>query len=255
VAQLFEDHDRSQFEVLAFSYGDDDGTPMRRRLEKSFDRFFDVRQDSDEEIARLIRQQEIDIMVDLTGHTAGSRLEILASRPAPVQLPLGYPGTLVLISLDYPHRRSLRSGRRVRRGWTAPRPPCRRMRSSSAASTRPTRSVGCLRRLDALRGRARQAVAVGRQLVVEDSLRREAAARSVAPDRLVFAPRQPVPDHLASQGGGPVPRHISLQCHTTASDAVDGTAVLTCGRSFASCVAASLLHAGAAGLITRDLAE
>ncbi len=102
VAQLFEEHDRSCFEVFAFSYGDDDGTPMRRRLEQAFDGFFDVRGLSDEAIARRIREQEIDIMVDLTGHTAGSRLEILASRPAPVQLHyIGHPGTLGADFIDY----------------------------------------------------------------------------------------------------------------------------------------------------------
>jgi protein O-GlcNAc transferase len=93
----------------------------------------------------------------------------------------------------------------------------------------------------------------------EDNLRREAAALGVAPDRLVFAPRQPVPDHLARHALADLFLDtFPYNAHTTASDALwMGLPVLTCaGRSFASRVAASLLHAvGLPELITRDLAE
>jgi predicted O-linked N-acetylglucosamine transferase (SPINDLY family) len=94
---------------------------------------------------------------------------------------------------------------------------------------------------------------------VEDNLRREAAARGVAPDRLVFAPRQPVPDHLARHALADLFLDtFPYNAHTTASDALwMGLPVLTrAGRSFASRVAASLLHAvGLPELITHDLAQ
>ena len=77
MAQLFEEHDRSRFEVFAFSHGPDDGSPMRRRLMAAFDGFFDVRQQSDADVARLIAEHRIDILVDLKGHTENGRLEIL----------------------------------------------------------------------------------------------------------------------------------------------------------------------------------
>lgn len=83
---LFERHDRGRFEVSAFSFGPDDGGTMRARLQRAFDRFTDVRDRRSSEIARLIREHEIDILVDLVGFTAGNRAGILAWRPAPVQV-------------------------------------------------------------------------------------------------------------------------------------------------------------------------
>src|SRR5262249_29741773 len=77
------------------SYGRDDGSAMRRRLMKAFDRFHDVANASDIEAARLLRDAEIDIAVDLAGYTKDARPGILAQRPAPVQVNyLGYPGTM-----------------------------------------------------------------------------------------------------------------------------------------------------------------
>jgi len=82
---LFERHDRALFEVIALSYGENDASGMRRRLEGAFDRFIDMRDLNDLEIARLIRREEVDILVELVGYTAGNRAQILAYRPAPIQ--------------------------------------------------------------------------------------------------------------------------------------------------------------------------
>ena len=102
MAGLFERHDRDRFEVTAISFGPDDGSAMRARLVKAFDRFEDVRARSDGEVARLLGQRGIDIAVDLKGHTNGERLAILAHRPCPVQVQyLGYPGTLGAGFIDY----------------------------------------------------------------------------------------------------------------------------------------------------------
>ena len=102
MAELFERHDRSRFEVTAFSCGPDDGSPMRRRLVQAFAQFLDVRPLSDLAVAHQIRALEIDILVDLKGFTQGSRLSILAHRPAPIQVNyLGYPATLGADFIDY----------------------------------------------------------------------------------------------------------------------------------------------------------
>ena len=69
-AELFERHNRSQFEVTAFSFGIDTRDDMRRRLEAAFDKFIDVRNRSDRDVALLARNLEIDIAVDLGGFTA-----------------------------------------------------------------------------------------------------------------------------------------------------------------------------------------
>ena len=101
-AGLFEAHDRTRFETFAFSYGPDTGDAMRRRLERAFDRFIDVRDYTDAAIAKLLRQSEIDIAVDLKGYTQDARPGILAHRPAPVQASyLGFPGTMGADYIDY----------------------------------------------------------------------------------------------------------------------------------------------------------
>ncbi|MBV8306985.1 MAG: tetratricopeptide repeat protein, partial [Gammaproteobacteria bacterium] len=102
IAGVLEAHDRARFEVSGFSFGPDTGDPMRRRLEHAFERFIDVRERSDREVARLARDLEIDIAIDLTGFTADGRPRILALRAAPLQASyLGYVGTMAAPYMDY----------------------------------------------------------------------------------------------------------------------------------------------------------
>src|SRR5882757_4436262 len=99
---MFERHDRDRFEIIAVSFGPEDGSAMRTRLVKAFDRFHDARQQSDRDVAGLLRQWEIDIAVDLGGYTSGARPWVLAHRPAPVQAKyMGYPGTSGSGFIDY----------------------------------------------------------------------------------------------------------------------------------------------------------
>lgn len=101
-AGLFELHDRSRFEVFAYSAGRDDGSPMRRRLVEAFEHFIDVHTLLPEAIAQRIQADEIDILVDLKGHTGGAQPRVLALHPAPIQVHyLGYPGTLGDRLADY----------------------------------------------------------------------------------------------------------------------------------------------------------
>ena len=81
---MFEEHDRNRFRVVGYSYGSDDGSHIRQRIKTGFDRFVELNQSSDTESAQRITEDEVDILVDLTGHTRGQRLDILANRPAPV---------------------------------------------------------------------------------------------------------------------------------------------------------------------------
>ena len=99
---VFGLHDRGRFEVHAFSFGADDGSVYRDAIASSVDRFVDVYAMSDDAAARAIADCEIDVLVDLMGHTSGSRLGVLARRPAPVQAHyLGYPGTTGASYIDY----------------------------------------------------------------------------------------------------------------------------------------------------------
>lgn len=101
-AGLFEQHDRSKFEIFGFDLGHDDKSDMRSRIRNSFDHFVHAEHLSDHEVASLARSQSIDIAVDLTGITGEGRLEIFARRAAPLQINyLGYPGTSGADFFDY----------------------------------------------------------------------------------------------------------------------------------------------------------
>src|SRR5271166_6373384 len=102
MAELFELHDRSQFDVIAMSLGPDDRSEIRSRLVAAFDQFFDATRKSDHEIAGLLNDLRVDVAVDLQGYTKGARPGIFALRPAPVQVSyLGFPATLGGDFIDY----------------------------------------------------------------------------------------------------------------------------------------------------------
>ncbi len=101
--QLFELHDRSRFEIIAFALEPNPPDPMRQRLEKAFDRFIDVQHKSNREVALLARELEIDIAIDLGGHTGHCRAaQVFAYRAAPLQVGyLGYPASWGAGYIDY----------------------------------------------------------------------------------------------------------------------------------------------------------
>jgi protein O-GlcNAc transferase len=95
LAPLIARHDRSRFDVIAISLGPGDNSAVRARLVAAFDRFEDCAALTDEQVARRMLELEIDVAIDLNGHTSGARTAIFAWRPAPVQVAwLGYPGTM-----------------------------------------------------------------------------------------------------------------------------------------------------------------
>ena len=100
---LYEFHDKDKFEVFAFSLQRAPATDeMNSRLRDIFDRFMDVENMTDLEIARLSRKLEIDIAIDLAGPTKSSRTGIFSYRVAPIQVNwLGYPGTIGTNFIDY----------------------------------------------------------------------------------------------------------------------------------------------------------
>jgi protein O-GlcNAc transferase len=275
MAELFERHDRRRFAVFAFSHGPDDGSALRRRLEAAFDSCVDLRGAGDAEIAARIAAAPIDLLIDLKGHTEGNRLGVLARRSAPVQAHyLGYPGTLGTGFVDYlildpflaPPEAEAQFAEKL-----VLLPDCYQVNDrhrAIAAETPERRDCGLpdegfvfcsfnnsykitpavfaiwMRLLENVPGSVLWLLADNRW--AEANLRREAAARGIAPERLVFAPRRPLAEHLA--------RHrladlfldtVPVNAHTGASDALwAGLPLLTCaGRSVASRVAGSLLRA------------
>jgi protein O-GlcNAc transferase len=103
IAGVLEHHDRQRFETLGVSlHRDPSAAAMRARLESAFDGFYEAAEDNDRDIATQLREREIDILVDLTGHTRNGRLGVLAHRPAPLQLNyLGFAGTSGAPYVDY----------------------------------------------------------------------------------------------------------------------------------------------------------
>ena len=86
VAELLDLHDRARFEIIGVSFAPDDRSDIRARLVQSFDQFHDVCSIGDDAVARLLRDLEVDIAVDLMGHTVYSRMRNFAYRPAPIQV-------------------------------------------------------------------------------------------------------------------------------------------------------------------------
>jgi protein O-GlcNAc transferase len=286
---LFENHDRSRFEVTGISIGSDQDSPMRRRLKAAFEHFLDVQEKTDEEVADLVRQLEIDILVDLAGHTEGSRLGVFGRRAAPIQVNyLGYAGTMGADYIDYlladstmvpedqcefyseqvvwlpqsylvyDNRRKVSERVPTRKECALPDRGFVYCCFNNAYKITPEIFDIWMRLLRAVDGsvlwlRKNDELA-------SKNLCREAERRGVAPDRLVFADRAPLlADHLARHRQADLFLDtLPYNAHTTANDALSaGVPVLTClGSTFAGRVAASLLRsAGLEELVASSLHE
>jgi len=274
LAGVIERHDSARFEISAIAWGRRDDGATRGRLQRAFGRFIDATELSDAEIALRMQELEVDIAIDLTGHTAGQRTGIFAARPAPIQVNyLGYPGTSGAPYMDYiiadavvvpagdeagyseriarlPHcylpgddRRSIAGGPLTRASMGLPAAAFVFCAFNNPLKITPEVFkvwLGLLRDVPEavlwLRGGAPQ---------VRFNLQQSAEQQGIDPTRLVFAATEPSPAlHLA--------RHrladlfldtVPYNGHATSSDALwAGLPVLTCrGRSFASRVGASLL--------------
>lgn len=98
---VLETHNRDQFEIYGYN-NSTESDKVTKRMRPQFKTFCDIYNLSDEQVAELIRHHEIDILVDLAGHTAGGRLSVFALKPTPIQLTwLGYPDTTGLPQIDY----------------------------------------------------------------------------------------------------------------------------------------------------------
>ena len=288
-AQFLELHDRSRYEVMAFSFGPDTQDAMRRRLRKTFDEFFDVRASSDREVALLARSQGIDIAIDLNGHTAGSRTGIFALRAAPVQINfLGYPGTMGAEYIDYlvadatvipqecrehysekilylpdsflPHDsgRVIAAHRFTREELGLPPDAMVYCCFNSSYKILPETFDSWMRILS----RVEESVLwlSLNDATAAQNLRREAQSRGVDPGRLIFAERMPAAaEHLARLRVADLFLDtLPYNAHATALDALwSGLPLLTrIGQGFAGRVAASLLNAvGLPQLITSTAAQ
>jgi protein O-GlcNAc transferase len=285
----FSLHDRSRFEVHAYSHGIDDGSADRRRIAESVERFVDVSAMRDDEAAAAIADARIDVLIELMGHTTGNRLGILARRCAPVQAHfLGYPGTIGAPYVDYyigdaiaspPELQAQFSERIVRV------PDCYQLNDGAAAfALQPRRRaefgipadafVFCnfgsptrldrrsfalwMRILDATSGSVLWLIRTSAAAAV--NLKRAAAQRGIDPERLFFGEPLPKHAHLARAACADLGLDTLdwYNGHSTTADLLwAGVPVLTSpGKTFATRVATSLVHnAGLPELAARDDAD
>jgi len=273
LAQILEHHDRSRFEVVAYSYGVDDGSAMRRRIEQAVDRFVDLREMSNRAAAEAIPADGIDIRLDLKGCTLGARNGVLAFRPSPIQVNyLGFPGTLGADFYDYivgdpivtPLEHAPDYSEKI-----AQMPVCYQPNDRDRAiGPRPSRAecglpdeafifcsfnspykitaevfdIWCrlLQRVDGSVLWLYETNAQARR-----NLNREAQRRAIDPARLIWGEQLPQARHLGRLQVADLVLDTRPVCaHTTASDALwAGVPVVTCpGETFVSSVAASLLN-------------
>jgi predicted O-linked N-acetylglucosamine transferase (SPINDLY family) len=276
MAGVFEGHDRSRFEVYAFSKCADDGSPLRRRVQAAFEHFIDVNGQSPQQIAQALREHEIDIAIDLAGYTQDSGLDAFAYRPAPVQVTyLGYPGTLGTGYFDFiladrhviPEANREAFSERVVHLPDCYLPPAVDVLPAERTPTRaecglPAQGfvLCCFNHvykihprvfavwMDLLQQRPDAVLWLScRTDSARENLRRSAQKAGIDPARLVFAGRTPrVEDHLARYRVADLFLDTTpYNAHTTAADALMcGLPVVTCiGQAFPGRVAASLLHA------------
>jgi predicted O-linked N-acetylglucosamine transferase (SPINDLY family) len=288
MAELFELHDKSKFELIAFSFGPDLKDEMRSRVSQAFNQFIDITTVSDKSVAQLSRELGIDIAVDLKGLTKNSRLGIFSYKAAPIQVSyLGYPGTLGADYIDYLIADKTLIPKKSQEHYTEkivylPNSYQVNDRHRVIAPTQFTKQDLGLPR-DSLVFccfnnnykitpdvfdswvRILEAVDASVLWLLEDNqtaaanLRKEASLRGLDPARLVFAKHMDLPEHLARHKAADLFLDtLPCSAHTTASDALwAGLPVLTCmGESFASRVAASLLFAiGLPELVTETTNE
>jgi len=275
MAGLLREHDRSRFEIHAFSYGPERDDSQQALARTSVEHFHEVSGLSDQDLVALAREQQLDIAIDLKGFTGGTRAPLFAERLAPVQISyLGYPGSLGTPAIDYvitdnvvsppgserhfeehlirlPHsyqpnddQRHIAPRQFTRADCDLPEEGFIFCCFNNSYKVTPREFDVWMRLLSQVEGSVLWLLSSGP--TSEANLRREAAARGVDPARLIFAERMAQDEHLARQKVADLFLDtFTVNAHTTCSDALwAGLPVLTLpGRQFAARVGASLVSA------------
>ena len=278
LVELLEQIDREHFEVVLYSAGPDDGTPLRQRVVAAADRFVEIRGLSDQQAAVQMRADGIDVLIDLNGHTRGHRLGVFARRPAPVQVAfLGYPASTGAACMDYLIGDPLVTPLELAHHYT----------EKLAQMPLTLQPNGRWRPLPQPLSRAQAGLPEGAFVMcgfnhtykilpevfdtwcellhklphavlwlketnsqLHDNVLREAAARGIAPQRIVFGPVLSYEEHFSRLALADVFVDTwPYNAHTTAADALwAGVPVVTLhGNAYASRVAASVLNAAGLG--------
>lgn len=283
--ELFELHNRDEFELYAYDWSREDGSHLRQRVIKAFDHFHKIHQLNDLEAAQLIRSHEIDILIDLQGQTLGARANMLALRPAPCQITyLGLPATTGLPFIDYviadrflipeeaqhfysekplylpdvyqvSDRQREVAARPNRSEYGLPEEAFVFCSFNNNYKYNPEMFACWMRILNQIPGSYLWLLSDNPW--AEDNLRTQALAFNIDPQRLVFAKRELPAKYLARYALADLFLDTyPFNAGTTANDALwMGLPLLTrCGQTFASRMAGALLTAAKLdSLITYDL--
>lgn len=274
MTDVFETHDRENFEIYAYYCGINRPDSTQQRIKDAADRWVDLNGLNDDDAAARIAADGIDILVDLNGYTRDARTKVFARKPAPIAVNwFGFPGTMgtpyhhYIIADDtiIPESDEIYYSEKVLRL------PCYQPndRNRPIAAHRPTRTEAGLpeqafvfcsfngmqkikprgfERWMTILKRVPNSVMwlLGGGAEACDRLRKVAAGYGVAPERLIFAENKPNPEHLARYPLADLfLDSLPYGAHTTAADALwRGVPIVTMpGRSFASRVCASLVRA------------
>ena len=274
--ELFELHDRKKFEIHAFSFRLNIKDETNTRIRKGVDHFYDVHRMSDIDLVKLARSLEIDIAIDLTGHTAKNRTEIFAMKVAPIQINyLGYSSTTGADHMNYliadktiiPEKNKKYYSEKIVYLPNSYMVNESKVKVSEKLFTRedfglpaegfvfccfnqgykisPPTFAGWMRILKAADGSVLWLHPKNENAL--KNLKKEAKKHGIDESRLIFAPRLDLnEDHLSRQKLADLFLDtLPCNAHTIASEALRmGVPILTCiGEAFASRVAASLLKA------------
>jgi predicted O-linked N-acetylglucosamine transferase (SPINDLY family) len=288
IAGMLERHDRLRFEAFGFALNADHADPMGQRIQGAFEHFIPAAQRSDREIASLMREQEIDIAIDLMGFTQNARTGVFALRPAPIQVNyLGFPATMGADFIDYivadpflipEETASSYSEKIVRLPETfqandMSRPTAERLPSrqelglpegafvfcafNGAHKIMPTMFDVWMRLVSAVEGSVLWLIESNDRVAA--NLKREAASRGVDGSRLVFARPAPYADYLARYSLADLFLDTApFNGGTTSSDVLWSglPMVALVGEAFAARMSGSLLTTvGLPELATNSLAE
>jgi len=285
---LFGLHDREKFKIIAYSFGENDGSIFRKQIEQDCDKFVDMRQLGHTESAKCIYKDRVDILVDLMGHSRNNRMEICALRPAPVQIAyLGFPGTSGADFFDYMITDKIVTPSDHAAYYTEKfvyMPHCYQIndhiRSASGKEWKKsdfglpqTGFIFCSFNnsykieplifetwMKILRQVPESVLWIlGGNELAEKNLRQEAENRDIKAQRLIFAKRLAPHEHLARHRLADLMLDTRIcNGHTTTTDALwSGVPVITIqGRHFPSRVSSSILTAmGLPELITHNTEE
>ena len=286
VAPMFAMHSRTTFEIVGFAMNADDGSDYRRTVHKGCDEFFDLSSMGGLDAASKIADQNIDVLIDLNGHTKGNRLDIFVYRPAPVTITwLGFPGTSGTSFIDYVVVDRVVCDDVISRQmsekpiylpktyqFAADYETSERMSKIDAGLPSSAVVLSCMNQAYKIEKAAFQAWMdlmrshpdtvlwlLDQGSIVRNNLRSFAEVTGISSERIIFAERVSKNEHLKRLSAADLALDtLTYNGHTTTRDCINaGVPLVTVkGRHFPSRVSASLLEShGLDELVTSGLTE